>query len=144
MLNRPFSAQQAAEWGWINRAVPRAELDDAVADYCTELLAKMPEIVRATRVQLNFWKDLSWAMTVRMAREWLTIHAGSTEVAEGLASFHEKRPPDYEALHAALGADSADWTCTLCGRGPNRAEQAFCGYCGQARRGAGGEEEDGA
>jgi len=98
LLNRPFGAQQAYEWGWVNRVVPRSQLDAAVADYCEELLAKMPEIVRATRVQLNFWKDLSWAMTVHMAREWLTIHAASSEVAEGLASFHEKRPPDFEKL----------------------------------------------
>jgi enoyl-CoA hydratase/carnithine racemase len=102
LLNRPFSAQQALQWGWVSRVVPRAKLDDAVADYCTELKAKMPEIVRATRVQLNFWKDMSWAMTVKMAREWLTIHAASAEVAEGLASFHEKRAVDYEALRAAM------------------------------------------
>ena len=98
MLCEQISPQQALEWGWINRVVPRAELDAAVDDYAQELLAKMPEIVRATRVQLNFWKDYSWAMTVRMAREWLTVHAGSAEVAEGLASFHEKRPVDYERL----------------------------------------------
>jgi enoyl-CoA hydratase/carnithine racemase len=102
LLNRPISAQQALEWGWVNRVVPRSELDSAVADYCAELLAKMPEIIRATRVQLNFWKDLSWAMTVHMAREWLTIHAASSEVAEGLASFHEKRPPDFEKLRTQI------------------------------------------
>jgi 1,4-dihydroxy-2-naphthoyl-CoA synthase len=82
--------------------VPRADLDEAVADYCGELLAKMPEIVRATRVQLNYWKNQSWAMTVQMAREWLTLHAGSTEVAEGLASFHEKRHVDYERLRREI------------------------------------------
>ncbi|HET7677570.1 MAG TPA: enoyl-CoA hydratase/isomerase family protein [Candidatus Limnocylindrales bacterium] len=142
LLNEPVSAQQALEWGWVNRVVPRAGLDAAVDELCRALLAKMPEIVRATKAQLHFWKDLSWSLTIRHAREWLTIHADSGEVAEGLASFHEKRPPDYEALRAALEAGSADWTCTACGRGPNRSEQAFCGYCGQARRGAGGEEED--
>ena len=92
--------QQALEWGWINRVVPRAELDATVPDYCDELLAKMPEIVRATRVQLNLWKNLSWGMSIRMAREWLTVHAASAEVAEGLDSFHEKRAPDYERLRA--------------------------------------------
>jgi enoyl-CoA hydratase/carnithine racemase len=102
LLNRPVSAQQALDWGWVNRVVPRAELDAAVADYCDELSNKMPEIVRATRVQLNFWKDLSWAMTVHMAREWLTVHAASSEVAEGLASFHEKRPPDFEKLRSEI------------------------------------------
>ena len=102
LLDRPISAQQAVEWGWINRAVPRAELDAAIADYCAELLEKMPEIVRATRVQLNLWKNLAWGMSIQMAREWLTVHAASSEVGEGLASFHEKRPPDYERLRMEM------------------------------------------
>lgn len=109
LMNRPFTAQKAEEWGWINRAVPRAQLDEAVADYCTELLAKMPEIVRATRVQLNLWKNLSWGMSIQMAREWLTIHAASAEVIEGLDSFHEKRAPDYARLRSSIenaGTDS--------------------------------------
>lgn len=112
LLNRPISAQQALEWGWVNRVVPRAELDAAVADYCDELLSKMPEIVRATRVQLNLWKNLSWGMSIQMAREWLTVHAASAEVAEGLASFHEKRHVDYEQLrdgmvNAGVGSEPA-------------------------------------
>jgi enoyl-CoA hydratase/carnithine racemase len=98
LLNRPISAPQALDWGWVNRIVPRAKLDDAVAEYCSELLDKMPEIVRATRVQLNLWKNLSWGMSIQMAREWLTIHAASDEVEEGLMSFHQKRPSDYERL----------------------------------------------
>ncbi|HEY8134713.1 MAG TPA: enoyl-CoA hydratase/isomerase family protein, partial [Candidatus Limnocylindrales bacterium] len=102
LLNRPVPAATALEWGWINRVVPRTELDAAVADYCRELLDKMPEIVRATRVQLNYWKSQAWAGTVQMAREWLTVHAASAEVAEGLASFHEKRPPDYEKLRTDI------------------------------------------
>ena len=100
LLNRPVSARQALEWGWINRVVPRAELDAAVDELCVELLAKMPEIMRATKTQLDFWRDLSWAMTIRHAREWLTLHAASDEVREGLDSFREKRAPDYEGLRA--------------------------------------------
>jgi enoyl-CoA hydratase/carnithine racemase len=102
LLNQPVSAQTAFEWGWINRVVPRAQLDAAVDEMCTELLAKMPEIVRATKAQLNFWKDLSWSLTIRHAREWLTLHAGSQEVSEGLQSFHARRSPDYERLRASL------------------------------------------
>ncbi len=134
LLNRPVSAQQALEWGWVNRVVPRAELDAAVDELCHELLAKMPEIVRATKAQLSFWKDLSWSLTIRHAREWLTIHAASAEVEEGLASFEEKRPPDYETLRANLEAHGGGgWQCPACGRGPNRPEQSYCGYCGTAR-----------
>ena len=45
---------------------------------------------------------MSWGLTVQMAREWLTVHAASSEVAEGLASFHEKRPPDFEKLRKEI------------------------------------------
>ena len=145
LLNRPVSAQQALEWGWVNRVVPRAELDAAVDEMCDELLAKMPEIVRATKAQLHFWKDISWALTIRHAREWLTIHAGSAEVAEGLASFDAKRPPDYERLRAALdggdgdgaggsGGDAEDATrarsCPSCGRRELPFDAEFCPGCG--------------
>jgi enoyl-CoA hydratase/carnithine racemase len=103
-LNREIPARQALEWGWVNRVVPRAELDAAVDDLAAELLAKLPETLRATKAQINFWKDLSWSVTIRNAREWLTIHADSDEVREGLASFGEKRKPDYEGLRAAMAA----------------------------------------
>ena len=102
LLNRPIPVQTAYEWGWVNRVVPRAELDSAVDDMCEELLRKMPEIIRATRAQLDFWKDLSWSMTVRHAREWLTVHAASLEVSEGLQSFEEKRAVDYERLRDSI------------------------------------------
>jgi enoyl-CoA hydratase/carnithine racemase len=102
LLNQPIDARQALDWGWVNRVVPRAELDATVDELCRELLSKMPEVVRATKVQLDFWKDLSWAMTIRHAREWLTLHAASGEVSEGLASFRDKRPPDYERLRTDL------------------------------------------
>ena len=132
LLNQPVSAPQALAWGWVNRVVPRPELDAAVEAICRELLAKMPEIVRATRAQLDFWKDLSWAMTIRMAREWLTIHAASGEVAEGLASFHEKRAVDYERLRSAIEDAGATRQCPSCGRSSLDAEARYCAHCGTA------------
>jgi enoyl-CoA hydratase/carnithine racemase len=103
-LNREVPARQALEWGLVNRVVPRAELDATIDDLCGELLAKLPETIRATKAQVHFWKDLAWATPIRHAREWLTIHADSDEVREGLASFGEKRKPDYESLRVALMA----------------------------------------
>jgi len=108
LLNQPITAGQALEWGWINRVVPREDLDRTVDELCDALLEKMPEIIRATKVQLDFWKDLAWANTIRMAREWLTVHAGSSEVGEGLASFEEKRAVDYETLRRAIEEPGRD------------------------------------
>jgi naphthoate synthase len=127
LLNRPVPVATALEWGLVSRVVPRPDLDVAVDDLTDELLAKMPEIVRATKAQLHFWKDLAWSLTIRHAREWLTIHADSGEVAEGLAAFHEKRPVDHDGLRDDLASTSR--SCPSCGR---RAPEGFrfCGYCG--------------
>lgn len=137
-LNREVPARQALDWGLVNRAVPRAELDATVDDLCAELLAKLPETIRATKAQTHFWKDLAWSLTIRHAREWLTIHAASDEVREGLASFAAKRPPDYEGLRGRAAAavagtaGSASILCPSCGRGPFSPDFSYCGYCGAA------------
>jgi enoyl-CoA hydratase/carnithine racemase len=135
-LNRPVSAAIALEWGLVNRVVPRAARVAAVDVRSHELLAKLPETLRATKAQSHFWKDLAWGLTIRQAREWLTIHADSAEVAEGLASFREKRPPDYEGLRRAVasaGHAPDGRRCHSCGRGPLPDGTRFCGYCGAER-----------
>ncbi len=150
LLNQPISAQQALEWGWVNRVVPRAHLDTALDELCDELLAKLPEVLRATKVQLDFWRDLSWSLTIRHAREWLTLHAASDEVREGLDSFRDKRPPDYETLRSRLAPPASEpraperhghpvdgpRACPFCGRGPLAHDAVFCGYCGKPLLGA--------
>lgn len=131
-------AQKALEWGLINQAVPRAALDDAVTVMAKKLIDKLPECMRYTKNQTNFWKDFSWAQTVQHARDWLAIHAGSPEVYEGLESFREKRTPDYAGIRqtlAAGGSTELRWgphtqTCPECGARGLPAAFAFCGTCG--------------
>jgi enoyl-CoA hydratase/carnithine racemase len=146
-LNRPVRAPKALEWGLVNRCVPREQLDMEVDNLSHELLAKLPETLRATKAWTHFWKDLSWGLTIRQAREWLTIHAASTEVREGLQSFRDKRMPDYEALREATaiagveaaggqaGAPRARF-CPGCG-GLVEPEFRFCPSCGSALIAAG-------
>ena len=128
-LNRPVRAPKALEWGLVNRCVPRDQLDMEVDNLSHELLAKLPETLRATKAWTHFWKDLSWGLTIRPAREWLTIHAASAEVRAGLESFRDKRLPDYEALRAAM-ADAGS-----VGGDPSRGaapRSSFCPGCGSA------------
>jgi 1,4-dihydroxy-2-naphthoyl-CoA synthase len=134
-LNRPIRAPKALEWGLVNRCVPRDQLDMAVDDLSHELLAKLPETVRATKAQVHFWKDLSWALTIRQAREWLTIHAASAEVRSGLESFRERRLPDYEALRESA-ASAGSGFCPGCGTAAE-PDWHFCPSCGAALVSAG-------
>ncbi len=87
-------AQKALEWGLVNQVVPETDLDTAVDLLCEKLVHRLPDCFRYAKQQVNFWRDLAWSMTVQHARDWLAIHSGQHEVAEGLAAFFEQRPVD--------------------------------------------------
>lgn len=92
MLCEPIPAGKALEWGLVNQVVPRAELDAAVDGLCIKLIDKLPECMRYTKQQLNYWRETSWHQTIGHAREWLAIHNMAPEVHEGIQAFVEKRP----------------------------------------------------
>ncbi len=50
---RPFSPEEALQIGFINRIVPRAELESAVDELAEQLARKAPSVVRATKRQVN-------------------------------------------------------------------------------------------
>jgi enoyl-CoA hydratase/carnithine racemase len=110
LLNEPIPAPKALEWGLVNFVVPRAELDAKVAELVESLLAKFPEKTRYTRQQLNFWRDLSWHLTIGHGRDWLAIHNTSPETREGVRSFLEKREPAYAEIRRRWAEDdSPEW-----------------------------------
>ena len=63
----------------MNRAVPAADLDAAVDELVEKLAAKLPQTVRYTKQQLNFWRDLAWHETVNHARDWLALSMATEE-----------------------------------------------------------------
>ena len=144
LLNEDIPAQQALEWGLVNQVVPRRELDEAVGAMARKLLDKLPEIVRYTKQQLNFWRDLSWHLTIGHARDWLSLHAGSPEVIEGVRAFAEKRRPDYDGLRRKAAEDDAPeylhgapaLTFAKCGTSNLPSHFSFCGVCGEALPGS--------
>jgi len=135
----PISAQQALDWGLVNRVVPLSELDAAVDELCEKLIDKFPECLRYTRQQVNFWKDLAWHSTIGHAREWLSLHFANLEPWEGMTAFVEKRPPDYRGLRERArdgGSSELLWgppekTCPACGAKGLPAGMSFCGACGR-------------
>lgn len=137
MMNQPIPAVQALEWGLVNRVVPRAALDEAVDEMAATLADKLPECMRYTKTQLNFWRELSAAMTVPHARDWLTVHTQSYETYEGVSAFREKRLPDYEEIRRRRSSGDASqlWgpevaTCGACGTAGLPRRFAHCGVCG--------------
>ena len=102
MLCGEIPAKKALEWGLINQVVPRKNLDKAVDEMAEKLINKLPECTRYAKQQLNFWRDLSWSMTIGHLKDWLTVHTGAPEVREGVRAFVEKREIDYKKLRRTM------------------------------------------
>ena len=98
LLCEGLDAYTALDWGLVNQVVPMSMLDDAVNQLAEKLYKKLPECTRYTKQQLNFWRDFSWSMTIGHARDWLSLHAGSLETAEGLRSFRQKNEINYPGI----------------------------------------------
>jgi len=127
LLCEQIPASKALDWGLVSRVVPRGALDSTVAEMAAGLRAKLPEALRYTKTQLNWWRDLAWSQTVTHARGWLAIHSTSDETHEAVAAFHEKRPPRYEALRRLAAERRA---CAECGATGLPPGHAYCGVCG--------------
>ncbi len=110
LLNEEIPAQKALEWGLVNWVTPRAELDAKVDEIVEKLVNKFPEKTRYTKQQLNFWRDLSWHLTIGHGRDWLAIHNTSPETWEGVRAFNQKRAPDYAEIRRRWADDDApEW-----------------------------------
>ena len=59
-----------------------------------EPAAKLPQTVRYTKQQLNFWRDLSWHETVDHARDWLALSMATDEPREAVEKFLSRKKDD--------------------------------------------------
>lgn len=95
MTGDPISAATAAEWGLINRAVPDAELDDAVADLVRR--ATRGSVASKALGKRGFYAqvDLDQAKAYAYAVEVMAAAALTADAQEGIAAFLGKRHPTF-------------------------------------------------
>ncbi|MEV4075545.1 enoyl-CoA hydratase-related protein [Nonomuraea fuscirosea] len=90
-----ITAAQALDWGLVNRVVPAAELDDAVAD----LLGRATRGSRASKAlgkrTLHQQLALPRADAYRLATKVMAESSQSAAAREGMAAFLGKRPPKW-------------------------------------------------
>ncbi|HEV8309692.1 MAG TPA: enoyl-CoA hydratase-related protein [Methylomirabilota bacterium] len=94
--NRVLTAKEAMEWGLVTRAVPDAELPDAVRRLAGEL-AQGPTLALGRGKGL-FHASTTESLETQMELESQSIaRSGHTEdFAEGVRAFAEKRPPVFK------------------------------------------------
>lgn len=95
LRGRRFPATEAAELGLINRAVPAAELDAAVAEVVDDLRQGGPIALGEAKRLVYEVPDLPRDEAYRTTAARSAALFGSDEAAEGMAAFLEKRRPSW-------------------------------------------------
>ncbi len=94
LTGRPMSGQIAADIGFINYAVPRAELRDDVMALAHEIAAKDPSALQATREIYKNSLDMNWDTAMDYAAALQSAHTARQANAfreEGIGDFLDKK-----------------------------------------------------
>jgi len=89
-----YTASEALAMGWINRVVPHDQLDEAVSEWCGELLEKSPTALRLAKVALNGPMDEDLSL-LHHGLELLPFLHQSEEAKEGFEALAAKRAPQF-------------------------------------------------
>jgi naphthoate synthase len=91
---RQYDAQQALEWGLVNKVVPAAELMTEVRAWADQMLNHSPTAMKVLKQSMNVDTE-QFAATGQMAFSSLMMFTQSAEAKEGMNAFNEKRAPDF-------------------------------------------------
>jgi len=99
-LCRQYNAEQALDWGLVNKVVPAAELRDEVRRWADEILRLSPTALKVLKQSMNVDTE-QFAGVGQMAFSSLVMFTDTDEAREGITAFNEKRPPDFSAYRGA-------------------------------------------
>ncbi len=93
LLGDRVSAAEAERIGLVNKVVPAAEFDAAVADWATRLAAKSPVLMRLGKNAIHRQQDMAFTDALEFLHSQLTIAFSTEDIQEGVKAFFEKRDP---------------------------------------------------
>jgi enoyl-CoA hydratase/carnithine racemase len=96
LLGERQSAQEALAAGLVNKVVPDAEFDAAVADWAGKLAAKSPLIMRLGKEAMRRQLDMPLDDALDYLRAQLTLALSTEDIVEGVSAFFEKRDPQWK------------------------------------------------
>ena len=91
------SAEQAAEWGLINQAVPAEELQEAAMQYAQIIASKPASTVKIGKEAFYKQAEMGLAEAYEYAAAVMTHNMLEKDAEEGIGAFIEKRPPNWQS-----------------------------------------------
>jgi enoyl-CoA hydratase len=96
LLGERLSAEEALSAGIVNRVVPAAEFDAAVAEWAAKLAGKSPVIMRLGKEAMRRQLDMPLDDALDYLRAQLTLALSTEDIVEGVTAFFEKREPQWK------------------------------------------------
>jgi enoyl-CoA hydratase len=92
MTSEDITAEEAREYGFVNKVVPHEELESTFAELAVKLAGRAPIALAVTKRVLNFQAGEHY----RSAENFMPGIFGTADVEEGRQAFAERRAPKFE------------------------------------------------
>jgi enoyl-CoA hydratase len=96
LLGDRLTAEEAVDWGLINKVVPADEFQGAVADWAGKLAAKSPVVMRLGHDAIYRQQDMNFGDALEYLRSQLSMALSTEDILEGVQAFFEKREPNWK------------------------------------------------
>lgn len=96
LLGEKLSAEEAVEYGLINKVAPENEFELAVDEWAKKLASKSPVLMRLGHDAMYRQQDMSLDDALDYLRSQLTLAMSTEDILEGVQAFFEKREPQWK------------------------------------------------
>lgn len=96
LTGEPIPAAAAAQWGLVNKVVPREQLMTVAMDYARRLAGLAPLALQAAKELAIRSRDVDLATGLRMESLVSELLRQTADAKEGARAFAQKRPPQFE------------------------------------------------
>lgn len=96
LTGRRIPAVEGERWGFVNRVVPRSELDAAVAELTSTLASKSPLVSELGKASFYRAEDMAFDPSLDYLAGMLTLCLESEDAIEGVTAFLQKRSPEWK------------------------------------------------